>query len=137
LSVRPGDSKEQTTAALSRRVLVADDNYDAAETLAMLLRLSGHEVYVAHSGEQALALAGSARPQVGVLDIGMPDIDAYDVARRIRREEWGHRMLLIAVTGWGQEGDKRAAGAAGFDHHLTKPMDPLELERLFAGAPAP
>jgi len=121
----------------ARRVLVADDNRDAAETLAMLLGLSGHEIHVAHSGTQAFALAERTRPHVGVLDIGMPDIDGYEVARRIRREEWGRRMLLIAVTGWGQDDDKREAGAAGFDHHLTKPMDPLELERLFAAADEP
>jgi CheY-like chemotaxis protein len=120
-------------AAQARRVLVADDNRDAAETLAMLLRLSGHEVHVAHSGARALALALQVRPHVGVLDIGMPDIDGYDVARKLRREDWGGGILLIAVTGWGQE-DKRKAEAAGFDRHLTKPIDPVELERLFDGA---
>lgn len=123
-------SSNETAQGRARRVLVADDNLDAAETLAMLLGLSGHEVHVAHGGAQALSVAASVRPQVAVLDIGMPDIDGYEVARRLRREDWGRRMMLIAVTGWGQDDDKRAAGAAGFDHHLTKPMDPAELDRL-------
>lgn len=135
--MRPMELGHETSPLRVRRVLIADDNRDAAETLAMLLRLSGNEVYVAHGGTQALSLARSARPDVAVLDIGMPDIDGYAVARHIRAEEGGRGMLLIAVTGWGQEGDKRQAFEAGFDHHLTKPMDPLELERLFEQRPEP
>jgi DNA-binding response OmpR family regulator len=96
----------------------------------MFLRLSGHEVFVAHSGTDALAAASQRRPEVGVLDIGLPDLTGYEVAKRIRREAWGSSMLLIAVTGWGQEADKREALAAGFDHHLTKPVDPVQLEEL-------
>jgi CheY-like chemotaxis protein len=77
-----------------------------------------------------LTAASQQRPEVGVLDIGLPDLTGYEVAKRIRREAWGSGMLLIAVTGWGQEADKRAALAAGFDHHLTKPVDPVQLEEL-------
>jgi CheY-like chemotaxis protein len=136
MTAAPG-SEQGRAPGRARRILVADDNRDAAETLAMLLRLSGHEVQVAHSGAQAFALALQSRPDVAVLDIGMPDLDGYQVARKIRGELWGDRMLLVAVTGWGQEDDKRAAEAAGFNHHLTKPMEPAELESLFdlPGAP--
>ena len=97
----------------------------------MLLKLSGHEVHLAHTGAEALATAKRVRPDVGVFDIGMPDLDGYELAERIRREAWGKTIKLIAVTGWGQESDKRRALLAGFDHHLTKPIDPDQLERLF------
>jgi CheY-like chemotaxis protein len=96
-----------------------------------MLRLSGHEVDVAHSGTEALDLAKRVRPEIAVFDIGMPDLSGYEVADRIRHEAWGEKMTLIAVTGWGQESDKRRARAAGFDHHLTKPIDPAILEPLF------
>jgi signal transduction histidine kinase len=115
-----------------RRVLIADDNHDAAETLALLLRLFRHEVYVAGDGPAALELAERVRPDVAVLDIGMPGLTGYKVAERIRSEPWGRAMLLIAVTGWGQQSDKDKAQRAGFDHHLTKPVDPSELEQLLA-----
>jgi CheY-like chemotaxis protein len=114
-----------------RRVLVADDNRDSATTLGMLLRHSGHEVHLAHSGAEALEIAKRIRPEIGVLDIGMPDLSGYTVAERIRHEAWGSDITLIAVTGWGQDADKGRAFAAGFDHHLTKPIDPEQLERLF------
>ena len=118
-------------ATASKRILVADDNRDGAETMAMLLKLSGHEVYVAHSGAQAFEVAQRERPQIAVLDIGMPDLNGYELAERIRGEAWGERMKLIAVTGWGQAEDKRRALEAGFNHHLTKPVDPSQLEALF------
>ena len=116
---------------LSKRILVADDNRDGAETMGMLLKLSGHEVYLAHSGGEALDVAKRERPDIAVLDIGMPDLNGYEVAERIRHEAWGERIKLIAVTGWGQAEDKRRALAAGFNHHLTKPVDPTQLEALF------
>jgi len=116
--------------ASSREVLVADDNHDGAESLATLLRLAGYEVVVAHTGPDALAAAVERRPQVAILDIGMPGMSGYEVARRIRRETWGEGMGLIAVTGWGQEDDRRQAQMAGFDRHLTKPVDMAELEKL-------
>jgi CheY-like chemotaxis protein len=117
--------------AASKRILVADDNRDGAETMSMLLKLSGHEVYLAHSGTEALEVAKRERPDIAVLDIGMPDLNGYEVAERMRREAWGGRITLIAATGWGQAEDKRRALAAGFDHHLTKPIDCSQLEALF------
>jgi CheY-like chemotaxis protein len=118
--------------AMAKRILVADDNRDGAETMSMLLKLSGHEVFLAHSGTEALEVASRERPDIAVLDIGMPDLNGYEVAERIRREDWGKRMKLIAVTGWGQAEDKRRALVAGFNHHLTKPVDPSQLEALFS-----
>jgi CheY-like chemotaxis protein len=116
---------------IPRRILIADDNRDSADTLSILFRLSGHQVYVAHSGTEALEVAKRVRPDIGVFDIGMPDMSGYDVAERIRHEAWGKKIKLIAVTGWGQDADKRRALAAGFDHHLTKPVDPERLQELF------
>jgi CheY-like chemotaxis protein len=97
----------------------------------MLLSLSGHEVHVARNGAEALEIAKRVRPDIGIFDIGMPDINGYELAERVRREAWGHQITLIAVTGWGQDTDKRRAYAAGFNHHLTKPVDPEKLELLF------
>lgn len=114
------------------RVLIADDNRDSAESLGMLLEMSGHEVQLAHDGSQALALAAEKRPDVALLDIGMPGMDGYEVAMNIRKAAWGRDMTLIAITGWGQEDNKRLARNAGFDHHLTKPMDSAVLESLLA-----
>jgi len=97
----------------------------------MLLKLSGHEVHVAHTGAEVFESAKRLHTDIGVFDIGMPDPDGYQLAERIRHEAWGKNIRLIAVTGWGQESDKRRAHLAGFDHHLTKPVDPDQLERLF------
>ena len=113
-----------------RRVLVADDNRDAADSLAMLLELAGHDVRVAYTGTVALSLAETFHPDVAVLDIGMPDIDGYTIARALRNKEGGAGIRLIALTGWGQDADKERARAAGFNHHLTKPVDPVMLEAL-------
>jgi two-component system, sensor histidine kinase len=112
------------------KVVVADDNRDAADSLALLLEIAGYNVFVGHSGEEALRIARQALPQAMILDIGMPDMTGYEVARRIRAEEWGSGILMIAVTGWGQKEDKALAAAAGFDHHLTKPVDPDQIENL-------
>jgi PAS domain S-box-containing protein len=113
-----------------RRVLIADDNRDAAESLAMLLRLEGHDVTVAHNGREALTTFNTLLPEVAVLDIGMPEIDGYEVARQVRQLSLGQAVMLIAVTGWGQEADKARALAAGFNHHFTKPIEPEQLTRL-------
>ena len=113
-----------------RRVLIADDNRDAAESLAMLLRMDGHEVTVAYDGPQALALLAQAQPEVALLDIGMPGLNGYEVAQRIRQAPLGRHITLIAVTGWGQDRDKAQAHQAGFDHHFTKPVDPARLSDL-------
>jgi PAS domain S-box-containing protein len=110
-----------------RRVLVVDDNEDAAESLATLLRLSGHSVQVAYDGAGAIALAETAHPDVVVLDLGMPRMSGFEVARWLRRQPWGAGIRLIAVTGWGQEEDRRRSREAGFDRHLTKPVDPDDL----------
>jgi CheY-like chemotaxis protein len=112
------------------KILVADDNRDAADSLALLLEMSGHEVAVAHSGEEALRIARQQLPHAMILDIGMPDVTGYEVARRVRAESWGSEVLLIAATGWGQKEDKDRANAAGFDRHLTKPVDPDAIDDL-------
>jgi len=111
------------------RILVADDNVDAAESLAMLLRLDGHEVELATNGSDALQLFERIRPDIAILDIGMPGLNGYEVAQRIRGN--GHKdTLLIAVTGWGQDADKARAAESGFDHHFTKPVEPAALSAL-------
>jgi PAS domain S-box-containing protein len=115
-----------------RCVLVADDNRDAATTLQAVLELDGHEVHIAHDGHSALEAAERLRPQVAILDIGMPRLNGYELARKIRGAEWGRDMRLIALTGWGQEGDRTRAYAAGFDAHLTKPVDTAELMELLS-----
>jgi CheY-like chemotaxis protein len=111
-----------------RRILVVDDNRDSADSLAMVLRLRGHDVSVGYNGESAVSLFESLGPEFVILDIGMPIMDGYEAARRIRAAATGNPpVILIALTGWGQQSDKRAATAAGFDHHFTKPV---ETERL-------
>ena len=113
-----------------RRIVVADDNEDSAQSFAMLLSFSGHEVRIAHDGEQALDAMRNFRPDVAFLDIGMPRLSGYEVAELVRAEPWGREMKLIAVTGWGQPDDKMRARTAGFDQHLVKPIDPSEVDRL-------
>jgi PAS domain S-box-containing protein len=122
----------KTTQTITRarcKVVVADDNRDAAASLALLLEISGYEVHLAHSGREALDIGMREHPDAFVLDIGMSDLNGYDTARRIRLEAWGQHVLLLAVTGWGQHDDKERARAAGFDQHFTKPVDPNDLER--------
>jgi len=110
-----------------RNILIADDNQDALESLALMLRLEGHEVHCASDGEEALALAGLQRPEIVVLDVGMPKLDGCEVARRIRAESWGRGAVLVALTGWGQDVDRRRSREAGFDMHLVKPVDPATI----------
>jgi signal transduction histidine kinase len=117
-------------AAAPRRILVADDNRDAVETLQMLLQLDGHDVRVAYDGDQAVELAAQFTPDIALLDIGMPKRNGYDAARALRERFASSRMKLVAVTGWGQSNDRARALAAGFDHHLTKPVDPVVLQQL-------
>ncbi|MDB5892153.1 MAG: multi-sensor hybrid histidine kinase [Polaromonas sp.] len=114
------------------RILVVDDNQDAANSLAMMLELMEHETRTVHDGFAALESAASWLPDLILLDIGMPGMNGYEVARRIRRQPWGERMTLFALTGWGQEDDRRKSKEAGFDRHLVKPVDPAELEKLLA-----
>jgi signal transduction histidine kinase len=113
------------------RVVVVDDNRDGAESLAMLLRLWGHEVELAHDGPAAVRLVGDVRPGLALIDIGLPGMDGYQVARQIRGGP-GPRVVLAAMTGYGQDEDRRRSREAGFDHHLTKPIDPVSLRGLIA-----
>jgi CheY-like chemotaxis protein len=112
------------------KILVVDDNHDAAASLSMLLELKGHVVRSAYDGEDALQLAENFRPHIVLLDLGMPKMNGYEACRRIRDHAWGAQMTLIALTGWGQEDDRRKSSAAGFDGHLVKPVDPETLEEL-------
>jgi PAS domain S-box-containing protein len=118
------------------RILVADDNRDVAESLALLLRASGHEVETAQDGAQAVESAGRYRPDAVLLDIGMPRLDGYAACRRMREQPWGRDMIIVALTGWGQEEDRRRAADAGFNAHLVKPVDPAALLRLLTEATA-
>jgi len=123
-------------AGAGRRVLVVDDNRDAADSLAMLLSMHGYSVEVAGDGSMALERAADFQPDIMLLDIGMPGLNGYELARRIRQQPWGGATRLAAITGWGQAEDKARARAAGFDHHLTKPVDPAEVLALVALAVA-
>jgi PAS domain S-box-containing protein len=131
---QPGTAGErhEEAAAAKKRVLVVDDNRDAANSLGMLLEAMGAQVSVVHSGPDALDAFARFAPSLVLLDIGMPEMDGYEVARRIRGSFPEPRALLVALTGWGQEEDRRRASAAGFDHHLTKPADIEDLQRLLA-----
>jgi PAS domain S-box-containing protein len=119
-----------------RRVLIADDNRDSADSLAMYLRVKGHQTSTAYDGEEALAAAEAIRPEVVLLDIGMPKLNGYEVCRRIREQPWGRGTLLVALTGWGQKQDQRRSEAAGFDRHLVKPIEPAALTELLDSMPA-
>jgi CheY-like chemotaxis protein len=119
-----------------RRVLVVDDNQDAAQSLARLLQLRGHETAVANDGLEGLRLAQQFRPDVALLDLGMPRLTGYDVAAAIRREPWSREVLLVALTGWGQAQDRARSKAVGFDAHLVKPVSPETVLGLVEGCEA-
>ena len=123
--------------SLGRRILVVDDNVDAAMSLAVLLGLMGHETRTAHDGLEAMAVADQFKPDVALLDIGMPKLNGYETARRMRQETWGRQMLLVALTGWGQETDRARSDDAGFNSHLVKPVDIAEIQRVLARKRAP
>jgi signal transduction histidine kinase len=134
----PSESKtaarpQQAATAHGHRLLVVDDNEDAAESLALLLRLQGHEVRVAHDGPAALAMLNGYQPEMVFLDIGMPGMDGYEVASRLRQRPGLEDLRLAALTGWGQREDRRRTAEAGFDHHLVKPVEPALLEQVLAG----
>jgi PAS domain S-box-containing protein len=133
---RPRTTAADHRARPGRRVLVVDDNVDGVETLAMMLELTGHAPHVAHDGDAALATARSVRPDIAFLDIGMPGMSGYEVARRFREDPALRRVVLVALTGWGSEDDKRRAAEAGFDHHLTKPVDADAIAGLLASLDA-
>jgi len=119
----PSSDSTPATKDVPLRILVVDDNRDSAETLTMLLELMGNEMSVAYDGEQALAIANETKPDVVLLDIGLPKMNGYDVARQIRQQPWGRNPVLVAITGWGQTEDKDLSRESGFDHHLVKPVD--------------
>jgi CheY-like chemotaxis protein/anti-sigma regulatory factor (Ser/Thr protein kinase) len=123
-------AKERAAPLAGRRILVVDDNRDAADSMGMFLKFLGAKMHVAYDGASALAAMAMFGPDVVLLDIGMPGMDGYEVARRIRRQPEHQGVLLLAMTGWGQEEDRRRTAEAGFDHHLVKPVDPLALQTL-------
>jgi CheY-like chemotaxis protein/two-component sensor histidine kinase len=118
--------------ARTHRILVVDDNEDSASSLAMLLEITGNETFIAHDGAAALEAAMEHRPEVVLLDIGLPTLNGYEVGRRIRDEAWGKDVILIALTGWGQEEDRRKSQEAGFDGHLVKPVNYPALMALLS-----
>lgn len=128
------DAPGPAEAAEAERVLVIDDNADAADSLAELLRLQGHEVRTAHSGKEGIACAAAFRPNLVLLDLGMPRMDGYEVARRLRAMEGGATFTLVAVSGWGQASDRQRTAAAGIDYHLTKPLEEGQLQPAFVEA---
>ena len=130
----PSETSRRIQPLPSRRILIVDDSRDGGESLAMLLRVLGAEVSLAHSGRAALDCMNSFRPDVVLLDIGMPGMDGYEVARRIRANPNNRHISLIALTGWGQDDDRQRSTAAGFNHHLVKPADIDQLRQLLTVA---
>src|SRR5215203_4230945 len=114
------------------RILVVDDNHDSALSMAMMLSIMGHETRTAHDGESAVSTAETFLPEVVLLDIGLPKLNGYEVAQRIRENSWGQSMFLIAVTGWGQEEDRQRSSEVGLNVHMVKPVEPAALERLLS-----
>ncbi|MCI3952306.1 MAG: hypothetical protein K0R53_1804 [Burkholderiales bacterium] len=121
--------------ATARRILVVEDNRDVADFLAMFLRLEGNEVYTAHDGAEALEKAEQSKPDVVLLDLGLPRMSGYEVCRAMRQAPWGKEITIYAVSGWGQEEDKRKSSEAGFNAHLVKPVEPTSLSALLAATP--
>jgi PAS domain S-box-containing protein len=132
---RPSPPERHTAPAASRRVLIADDNHDAAVSLSILLQSMGHDTRVVHDGVEALEVAELFQPDVMLLDIGMPRLDGYETARRIASRPWAAATQIVAVTGWGQEADRQQAKEAGFHRHLVKPVDLDALRDLISSAP--
>jgi CheY-like chemotaxis protein len=122
-----------TTTPKRFRILVVDDNHDSALSMAMMLSIMGHETRTAHDGESAVTTAESFLPEVVLLDIGLPKMNGYEVAQRIREKPWGVSMFLIAVTGWGQDEDRERSSEVGLNLHMVKPVEPSALEKLLAG----
>lgn len=135
----PSAPAPQQTAGPAR-VLIADDNEDAATMLGMFLELCGCEVAIAHDGRTAVELAERFRPKLAVIDLGMPHLNGFDCARELRRRAWCDDVLLVALTGWGQDQDRMRSREAGFDHHLVKPVEPDVISQLLEwrrGTPRP
>jgi CheY-like chemotaxis protein len=133
-SMTEADAASSVHATRRRfRILVVDDNHDSALSLAMMLSIMGHETRTAHDGESAVETAEVFLPDVVLLDIGLPKLNGYEVAQRIRERPWGTSMFLIAVTGWGQDEDRQRSSEVGLNVHMVKPVEPSELEKLLAG----
>ena len=118
--IEPAASRD---VSAKRRIVIVDDNKDSADSLSMLLQLTGNEIYIAHDGVEAVATIEKHRPEVVLLDIGLPKLDGLEVCRRVREQPWGQNIVMIALTGWGQEDDRRRSEEAGFNGHLVKPVD--------------
>jgi CheY-like chemotaxis protein len=129
-----GIPADEQKPAAKHRVLIADDNRDSADSLAMYLKIKGHDTSTAYDGEEAIAAAEAIRPDVVLLDIGMPKLNGYDVCRRIREQPWARGTLMVAVTGFAQR-DQLLTKAAGFDRHMVKPVEPAALVKLLASLP--
>jgi PAS domain S-box-containing protein len=130
------ESVSNSEPAVRRRILIVDDNQDGAESLALLVQLGGHETLKAHDGVEAIEAAERFRPDVVLLDIGLPRLNGYEVCRRIREEPWGKDVVLVALTGWGQEEDRQRSREAGFDTHMVKPVDHDVLMKLIVSLPS-
>ena len=128
----PSPAVEEARSDIRRRILIVEDNADARESLGMLLEMEGHDVRTAQEGDTALKIVAEFRPEVVVLDIGLPKMDGFEVIKRLRARTDGTQPAVIAVTGYGQAEDRRRTQEAGFDHHLTKPVDPKEVMRIVA-----
>lgn len=123
--------------SVRRRILIADDNEDSATAMAMIFKLMGNEVRMATDGLEAIQIAEAFRPELILMDIGMPEMNGYDACRQIRKQPWGDSIVIAALTGWSREEDQRHAQDAGFNHHLIKPIDPDCLEKLLEDLSAP
>lgn len=132
LKSEPANRQRERAACSSLRILIVDDNRDAADSLSIMLQMAGNETRIAYDGLQGLEHADAFRPDVLLLDIGLPKLNGYEVCRRIRGEPWGKNMVLIAITGWGHDNDRRSSQEAGFDHHLVKPVDLNGLLNMLA-----
>jgi CheY-like chemotaxis protein len=124
---------EQVVPKSSLRILIVDDNRDGADSLAMMLRNRGDDTRADYDGQEGVDVAGEFQPDVILLDMGLPKLNGYNACRRIREQSEGTGVVLIAVTGWGQDADRRCSHEAGFDHHLVKPVDPQALLKMLAG----
>jgi CheY-like chemotaxis protein len=140
IAARPTDGEQRSpdtalqlapARSCRRRVLVVEDNRDSATSLSVLLELMGHEVRIAFTGPEALDVAAEWRPEITISDIGLPGIDGFEVGRRLR-DRFGSSLLLVALTGYGSDEDRRKSQEAGFDHHLVKPADPAVIQRMLA-----
>jgi CheY-like chemotaxis protein len=131
---RPAKAKLKSRNARRKpiRILVVDDNQDSADSLGMLMKLLGNDVRIVNDGLAAVAVANEFEPQVVLLDIGLPTLNGYEAARKFRKQPWGAKAVLVAVTGWGEAVDRQKSKKAGFDHHLVKPVEPDVLTTLLA-----